>query len=146
MGRQLTVYARWGSGVLEVTVRGETLIVRAANAEMVFEPRSALIAARYSSHRVLGDDRRVRVYVDLAEPLKPLEAKRIDLVGSRVLGLFEVRVTDLEFSRYLTVVTPAGFLYDYLVVSDERVLLEGSGRRRVYFEEEPFEKVIVYLA
>ncbi len=146
MARELIVYAKWGRGVIEVRVRGEMLALRTANLEAVFEPRTVLVEGRYASHRLLTDDRRARVYIDLANPLEPLEAKRIDLVGSRTLGLFEVRVTDLEFSRYLTVITPAGFMYEYLVISDDRLMVEASAKRKVFFEEEPFEKLIVYFA
>ncbi len=146
MARELVVYARWGGGAVELRVRGESFAVRAANAELLFEPRYVVVEARYAARRSVSDERRTRVYVELAEEIKPLEPRRIDLVGSRVLGLFEVRLTDIEFRRYLTVVTPAGFLYDYFVVSDDTVMLEASARRKVFFEEEPFDKVVVYMA
>jgi hypothetical protein len=144
--RELSVYARWGVGVLELRVRGELFTVRAANAELFFEPRSVVVEARYAGRRSVSDDRRLRVYIDLADEIKPLEPRRVDLIGSRALGLFEVRVTDVEFRRYLTVITPAGFLYDFFIVSDDTIMLEASAKRRVFFEEEPFDKIIVYLA
>ncbi len=146
MARELKVYARWGGGAVEIRVHGSVFVFRAANAEIVFEPRSVVVEAKYAGRRQVLDEKRTRVYIDLAEEVKPLEPVRIDLIGSRTLGLFEVRLTDLEFRRYMTVVTPADFLYDYFIVSDDQVMIEMSGRRKVFFEEEPFEKIIVYIA
>ncbi len=145
MTRQLTVYAKWGQGVLELIVRGETLVVRGANAELVFEPRSILVEAEYVSKRDLADGKRKRLYIDFASEFKPLEPRRIDIVGTRMIGLFEIRVTDLDFDRFLTVITPGSFLYTYIVLSTKTLMVETSAKRKIFYEEEPFTKLVIHI-
>ncbi|BES82016.1 hypothetical protein [Pyrodictium abyssi] len=145
MVRRESFYVRWNGGALELRVMREALEIRAANAELLFEPRSVTIEAKYTYKREVEDRNRKTLFIGFAEELKPLEAPRVDIVGRNYIGNFEVVYTDLEFERYLTVITPASFLYDYFVLTSRDVMLYMQAKRKVYFEEEPYDKIIIYL-
>lgn len=145
MVRRESFYVRWNGGALELRVMREALEIGAANAELLFEPRSLTIEAKYTYKREVEDRNRKTLFIGFAEELKPLEAPRVDIVGRNYIGNFEVVYTDLEFERYLTVITPASFLYDYFVLTSRDVMLYMQAKRKVYFEEEPYDKIIIYL-
>jgi len=143
--RELCVYARWPPGGLKVCARGETLTIEAKNMFLSFEPRLVLVDGGYSGYSEACDDRKCRLVIEFGRVLEPLEAPRIEFVGQGYIGLFELRVVDLEFEKYITVITPGGFLYDYFTVTSSRLLLESSAKRRFYYEEEPYSKLIVHI-
>ena len=143
--RELVAHARWGRGVLRMRVRGEALEVEASNAYFLFEPRTIVAEVGYSSRLEIEDERKRRVVVEFSEELKPLEAERVNIVGGGYLGLFEVRITDLDFERYLTIVTPGGHLYDYAIITSTKLYVESSVKRKFFFEEQPFTKIVMYL-
>ncbi len=145
MARELSVYARWPPGGLHIRVKGEYMVLEAANALLAFEPRLILVEARYAGYQEAADEKRRRLVIEFAEPIKPVKPPRIDFAGEKPLGLFEVRVVDLEFEKYLTAITPGSFLYDYFVVTSTRILVETSSKRRFYYEEEPYTKLIVHV-
>ena len=144
--RKASFYVRWGpAGALELTVAGDVLTVRAANAEITFEPRSVIIEAGYTYKKEITDRNRKNLYIGLREPLKPLDAPRVDIVGRNYVGNYEVIYTDLDFEKYLTIITPSGHLYDYAVITTKEIMLQMSPRRKIYYEEQPYDKLIVYL-
>ncbi|HIQ24245.1 MAG TPA: hypothetical protein EYH50_04265 [Pyrodictium delaneyi] len=145
MVRRESFYVRWDGGALELRVMREALEIRAANAGLLFEPRSVTIEAKYTHKREIEDRNRKTLFIGFAEELKPLEAPRVDIVGRNYIGNFEVVYTDLEFERYLTVITPASFLYDYFVLTSRDVMLYMQAKRKVYFEEEPYDRIIIYF-
>ncbi|KSW11984.1 hypothetical protein CF15_04125 [Pyrodictium occultum] len=145
MAKYENFYVRWGPGALELRVMSDALELRAANARMLFEPRSILLEARYSYRKEVEDKNRKTLYIGFAEPLKPLEAPRVDIVGRTYVGYFEVIYTDLDFEKYLTVITPASFLYDYFVVTTRDLMVHLQAKRKLYYEEEPYDKISVHI-
>jgi hypothetical protein len=145
-GREAVFYLRWGgASALELRMKGDTLTVRASNASITFEPRSAVVEARYTYKREVQDVNRKTLFIGLAEPLKPIPAPRVDIVGRTYIGNFEVVYTDLDFEKYLTIITPSNYLYDYIVLTSREIMFHMIARRQVYFEEEPYEKLIIYF-
>jgi hypothetical protein len=138
-------YVRWGRGALRLAVSSDVLEVTAANANIVFELRSVIVEAKYTYKKDVEGANKRNLYIGFAEEIKPLEAPRVDIASRNYIGYFEVIYTDLEFERYLTVITPASFLYDYVVLTSSELMLQMSPRRKVYFEEEPYDKLIVYI-
>ena len=130
---------------MELRVAGDSLTVRALNARIGFEPRSIEVEAKYTYKREIEDRNRKNLYIGFAEPLKPLEAPRVDIVGRNYVGNFEVIYTNLEFEQYLTVITPASFIYDYAVLTNRELMVQMPARRKIYYEEEPFDRVVVYF-
>ncbi len=144
--RRTSYYVRWGgSRALELQVSGDVLTVRGANFEITFEPRSVIVEAKYSYKKEVEDTNRKTLIIGFAEPLEPLEAPRVDILGRNYVGNFEVIHTDLGFEKYLTVITPASHVYDYAVLTSHELLLHMKPRRKIYFEEEPYDKIIIYL-
>lgn len=143
--QELRACTRYGSGAACFRTRGEFLEIQFENAYIALEPRTLIVEAPIAAHREAVDERRKRVIVEFGEEIKPLTPNRIDFVGRAALGLFEVRVTDLEFDTYITVVTPGGHHYEYVVVSKRLVYVEMSAKKKTYYEEEPNKKLILYI-
>lgn len=139
-------YVRWGDGALELAVEQERLTIVAGNGRIVLEPRAITVEARYTVKRDVEDRNRRTVFIEFAEQLAPIASPpRVDIVGRNYLGYFEVVYTDLDFERYLTIITPASFLYDYVVLTSRDLMAHMPSKRKVYFEEEPYDKVTVYI-
>jgi len=139
-------YVRWLDGGARVVVSGDVLELVFRNARVVAEPRRLVLEGIPASPRCYSDGRRLRVALDLAgepEPFRP--PPRIDIEYTGMVGGFQVTYTSLGFDSYITIVTPGGHLYDYVVVSRRLVFLEASGRRKAFFEELG-GGVAVYLA
>ena len=145
MARRRTVYVKWGSGGLEVRLSRGLIAVLAANAALYFEPRSVLVEADYEEPAAISDEKRLYVYIGFRGKLEPLEAPRIDVVGRYVDELGELRVVDLEFNRYLTIVTPGDFLYDFAVITPDKLFFQADARRKVYFEKPAAFRIVAHL-
>ncbi len=145
MRRRATFYVRWGRGGLELEPSSQALIIRAKNYEIMLEPRSILINGQYSGKREIEHMNRKTIFIDFAEKVKPINPPRIDISGRNYVGNFEVIYTDLEFEHYLTILTPAEYLYDYVVLTTEEFMIYMQAKRQVFYEEEPFEKIILYI-
>ena len=142
-------YVKWGPGkALELQVSQDAMIIRGSGVEIDLEPRSIHVEAEEFAVREYGDDKRRWVYIDLPRGIKGIEAPRVDIDSSqpRLLGLFEVRLTEVDgLERYLTIVTPGGFLYDYVVVTSDKLMFETKARRKLYQESVPGESLTIYL-
>ena len=144
--RRQSFYVKWNGGAIELRVSSEHLEVVASNGLLVFEPRSVEVRMPYTLKRDVEDKNRRTVFIEFRESVKPIEhPPRIDIVGRNFVGNFEVIYTDLEFETYLTVITPATYLYEYFVLTSTDLMLYMSSKRKVYFEEEPYERIIVYI-
>ncbi len=76
--------------------------------------------------------RYIRVF--FRNPVEPISEKP----GRHYEGVFEnyeVRVTNLDFSNYLTIIVPGSFLYNYIVLSENSISIECSIKKTVYFEK-----------
>lgn len=124
----------WGDGHLELRFVEDWLEVLASNYRIVLAPRSVEIHGEASGHRESLVGKRKYIYVELAEGLKPLRGSG-EKVERLLVGGFEVTGTDVEFSRYLTIITPGFFLYNYAILTDGSLALEASARREAYFDE-----------
>ncbi|AEM38755.1 hypothetical protein Pyrfu_0886 [Pyrolobus fumarii 1A] len=140
-------YVKWGPGkALEMEVSEDVMILRGDGFELDLEPRSVRLEASEFAVREYSDDKRKRVYIDVPVGIHGVQAPRVDIDGTRMVGYFEVRLTEIEnLDRYLTIITPGGFLYDYVVVTSEGVMFETSAKRKLYREEVPGEAVTIYL-
>ncbi len=145
MRHQATLYVRWEKGGLELEPSTQTLIIRAKNYEIMLEPRSILISGKYSGKREIEHMNRKTIFIDFAEKVEPLNPPRIDISARNYVGNFEVIYTDLGFEHYLTIITPAEHLYDYAVLTTEEFMVYMQAKRQVFYEEEPFEKIILYI-
>ncbi len=142
-------YVKWGPGrALELQVSQDAMIVRGEGVEIDLEPRSVHVEAGEFAVREYSDEKRRWVYIDIPGGIKGVEAPRIDIDSShpKLLGLFEVRLTEVEgLDRYLTIVTPGGFLYDYVIITSDKVMFETKARRKLYRESVPGESLTIYL-
>ncbi len=140
-------YVRWGPGkALELEVAEDVMIIRGRNIEVDLEPRSVRIEAPEFYVKEYSDEKRKRVYVELPQGVEGLEAPRIDIDSKSMVGYFEVRVSEIEgLDRFLTIVTPGGFLYDYVIITSDKLMFETSARRKTYQENVPGETITIYL-
>ncbi len=144
-----TFYVKWGAGrALEVEVSQDVMVLKGEGLEIILEPRSIHLEAPEFYVAEYEDGRRKRVYIRLPQGVKGVEAPRVDIdsTTARLLGLFEVRLTEIPgLDRYLTIVTPGGYLYDYVILTSDQVMFETSAKKKLYREEMPGESITIYL-
>jgi len=76
--------------------------------------------------------RYVRVF--FRKPIEPINEKP-EKHYEGIFENYEVRFTNLGFSKYLTIIVPGSFLYNYVVLSENSVSIECSIKKTVYFEK-----------
>ncbi|MET1101051.1 MAG: hypothetical protein ABWW69_01035 [Pyrodictiaceae archaeon] len=146
MPKARRVYIKWGIGALELNVSPDLLEVSATNMRMYFEPRSIVVEAVYEEPRVTDTEKHRNIYIGLPEGVKPLEKPpRLDVVGRQLVNLVDIRVVDLGFDRYLTIITPGGFLYDYIVLTTGVLYVRALAKRKVFFEKPAPHRLVAYF-
>lgn len=135
MGKKLVLYTRWGKGkALRLGLSGGELEVTSTNTRIILHPRDIVVEAQVEKYEDVVAGKRKYIYVYFVDPIEPLDAPRIDVSNVEVVDGFEVRVTDIGFARYLTIITPGAYLYNYVIVSDNVLAAEVNIRREVYYE------------
>ncbi len=76
--------------------------------------------------------RYVRVFFE--ESIKPINEES-ERPYEGVFENYEVRFVNLGFSKYLTIIVPGSFLYNYIVLSESSISIECSAKKTVYFEK-----------
>jgi len=126
---------KWGNGVVLIRCSEDSLILTFKNVKITLYPREVQVnrgVLRFFESTV-GKKRYVYVY--FREKLKPIITNDItNARNTRVQCNFEVHCVDLEFSKYLTIVTPGATLYNYVVFTEDIMTIVSSGKRKVYFE------------
>ncbi len=77
--------------------------------------------------------RYIRVF--FSEPITPLNEEPYPRFHGGIIENFDVRYTNLGFSKYLTLIVPGSFLYNYIVLTENSLSIECSVKKSVYFEE-----------
>ncbi len=137
-------YVRWGRGVLRLKASQDSLEVEAGNGSISLEARMIRVEAPVEEWRDVLQGKRRWVYVDLGEELEPLPGGRNATSRLLMLGLFDIRSTDIGVERYLTVVTPGHFIYDMVIVSSARIGVAAPMRRSFYFDRDE-DSLTMYL-
>ncbi len=131
-----TLYLRWVKGkALGVKIGGGELEVIAANTKIALHPRDIVVEGKVKGYEDIVAGKRKYVYVYFNEPLIGLTPPRIDLGNVEVIGGFEIRVTRINSTGYLTIITPGAYLYNYVIISLEALSAEVNTRREVYYED-----------
>ncbi len=130
---------KWGEGFIIVSLEDEDLLVKAANSTIGFSERSVFVEGLYEGIREYEESPKSQgknLYVVLAFPLKGFPQGR-GVVYQRTIdthcGRFGLSYTVLDsVGEYLTVYPPPGSLYDYTVISKNKIYLYLLKRRRIY--------------
>ena len=142
------LYVMWNRKLkgLEVDVQVDELIVRGGNFKISLRSREIEVQGNIKSYGDYVVGRKKYCYIDFNGPLTLLDIPRVDLRNQdmEIISNFELRVTDIEVSKYLTIVTPGNFLYNYVILSNNSLGVELSSRRNVFYEQIR-DGVIVYM-
>lgn len=130
------LYVRWGKGkALGLGLSGGELEIVSANTRILLHPRDIVIEAQVEKYEDVIAGKRKYLYVYFRNTIEPLDAPRIDISDVEVVDGFEVRATNIEFARYLTIITPGAYLYNYVIISDNVLTAEVNTRREIYYEQ-----------
>ncbi len=133
MQKKISFY--WGDGYIVCSLVAGNLELKALNVTIVFENRSLYIEGLFERVREYQWKRGKNVYVDLAFPIRGVRGEGV-IYKSDVdthIGSYGLVYTVVEgLGYYLTIYPSPGSLYDYSVVSKDRVMLRTSLRREVY--------------
>ena len=117
------------------TFKPYELIIAFKNVVFMFLPREVRVSNNVKTHREGKHGKKCYVYVELSNNVTPISVKGEVINKPRIIGNFELRYTNLDFSRYLTIITPGAFLYNYAILFDEGLCIETSANKEVYFEK-----------
>lgn len=131
------LYVEWipKRGSLMVTFKPYELTIAFKNIVFMFLPREARVSNNVKEYRESKYGRKRYIRVKLSSSVIPISARGEPIVKPRIIGNFELRYTNLDFLRFLTIITPGAFLYNYAILSDEGLCIETSASKEVYFEE-----------
>lgn len=136
MRKKHILYIRWGKGrALGLSLSGDELEIVSANVNIILHPRDIVVEGKVDRYEDVIAGKRKYIYVYFGESLQPLNASRIDINDIEVINGFEVRITNIEVARYLTIITPGAYLYNYVIISDNILSAEVNTRREVYYEK-----------
>ncbi len=136
-----SIYVKFKDYIIEIKVHGNALIVADS---IVLDARSVTLPKEsqvyYAEPKV-----KQRVVYAFYNELKGVERPPyVDMLAGerRVFGSFELRAVDMDFERYLTVVTPGSFLYEYAIITPKKLALVTSAKRDFYLEDTGRRKII----
>lgn len=131
------LYIEWvpKKGSLMATFKPYELVIAFKNIIFMLLPREVRISSNVEKFEEEKHGKKHYIYVKLSENVNPISAKGEYVQKPRIIEGFELRYTNIDFSRYLTVITPGIFLYNYMIISDNEVFIETSVNKEVYFEE-----------
>ncbi|UXD22031.1 hypothetical protein IPA_01005 [Ignicoccus pacificus DSM 13166] len=138
------MYVKFKRGALKVEIHGNALIV---GDRIVLDARSITFPKGSKVYQGEPDKKR-RVLVIEHEELKLEEfPPTVDMVSGerRYFHGFELRAADLDFEKYLTVVVPGSFLYDYAIITPSKTEIVMSAKRNAYLEETSKASIIYLL-
>ncbi len=137
------MYVKYNKGAIKVEVHGNALIV---NDSIVLDARS-LSFPKGAKVFYAEPSKKKRAIVIEHEELKLVDfPPSVEMVAGerKYFNGFELRAVDLGFEKYLTVVVPGSFLYDYVIITPRKSEVVMSFKRQVYVEEGS-KNTIVYL-
>ena len=122
-------------GALALRIEPAELEIKAENTRIILRQREIVVDSPVSRYEDVVTSKRKYFYIYLSENIKPLHPPRIDIIDYDVVGGFEIRVTNIEVSRYLTIITPGAYLYNYVILSDNLLGGETNTRRELFYEK-----------
>ena len=127
---------KYVDGSIEYYLSGDILVVKALNNAFEFRPRAIIIdSAGEYLEGVLSKYK--YIYVDFPEPLKPLPFQptiKTGNAGKYMIGNYELRYTNTPIGEYYTVITPGTHLYEYVILTTDRLGVKTSRKREVYYD------------
>ncbi len=134
--RKNNIYIKWGNRTaLSLRIEPAELEIRAENTRIILRQREIVVESPVSRYEDMVAGKRRYFYIYLSENIKPLQPPRIDIIDYDVVGGFEIRITNIEVSRYLTIITPGAYLYNYVILSDDLLGGETNTRRELFYEK-----------
>lgn len=142
---------KWRNGYIVASLRGGSLVFEARNSAISIDERQIIVRGLYENIREYSGNPRSRfktIYIDLAFPLEGTEPRGIiyEKPVDTYLGRYGLSYTPLgEAGNYITIYPPEGSLYEYIVLSDDIIMLETVKRRKTYLMREDNEVTIMLL-
>ncbi|ALU12296.1 hypothetical protein EYM_02185 [Ignicoccus islandicus DSM 13165] len=138
------MYIKFKQGSIKVEVIGNALYV---GDEIVLDARTITFPKGSKVYYAEPTKKKMVIVIE-HPPIRFVEdPPRVDLVANDrfyYMG-FDVRATDLDFEKYLTVVVPGSFLYDYVIVTSNKSEVAMSAKRKAYLEETEKSSIIYLL-
>ncbi len=146
-GSELKLRIKFMDGSLEYYLSGDILVVKALNNTLEFRPR-AIIIDRIRDYFEGGSAKYKYIYVDLLEPIKPLPFQptiKTSNIGRFMIGNYELRYTNTPIGEYHTVITPGTHLYEYAILTVDRLGVKTSRKREIYFDQTDYSLTLYFV-
>ncbi len=146
MDRKISFY--WGDGYVICSLTSGNLKFEALNTTIIFENRSLYVEGLFERIREHKWKHGKNIYVDLAFPIKGVRGEGViyNVDVDTYIGSYGLVYTIVEgVGYYLTIHPPPGSLYNYSIVSKDKVMLRTSLRREVYLLTDDNGKRIILV-
>jgi hypothetical protein len=137
------LFVKYKKGALKVEMQGNAL--RVADL-IVLDARSITFPKGSKAFQAEPDKKRRAIVVYHPELRLDEMPPQVDMMyGERkYYHGFELRAVDLDFEKYLTVLVPGSFLYDYAIITPTKTEVIMSAKRKMFLEETS-RSTIIYL-
>ena len=130
---------RWGDGYIIAKLKDDDLVIEGGNSVLGFSERGFYIRGLYEGVKEYDEgpkSPRKLLYILLAFPLKGVGSGQ-GVVYQRTIdtycGRFGISYTTLgSVGEFLTIYPPPGSLYDYVVISNNKIFIYLLKRRKIY--------------
>lgn len=133
-----SVKVKWGNGFLELICKNEVFIINAKNYTIELRPRTLIIHGRISGYEqaeVVKYRKRRYMYIRLSEEIIPIPGPG-RIIKEILYGNFEIRRQDFDFEKYMTIITPGAYLYEYIIITSDTIAVAYSLHRDAYVDVE----------
>ncbi|RLG82716.1 MAG: hypothetical protein DRO40_06905 [Thermoprotei archaeon] len=141
------LYLRWNNGVIEIRKEGEHIIISSKNYIFELRPRTIIIHGKIASYEHVEtgkQKKRKYTYIYLDNAIEPKQGHG-KIIKEVLYENFEVRYQDMGFEKFLTIVTPGAYLYEYVILTAEILTVAYSAKREAYVDIEPGLATIYFV-
>ena len=140
------VYVKWGTPkeALALKIEPAELEIKAANTHIILRQREIIIENKIKKYEDKTTNKRKYFYIYLSENIQPIKPPKLDITDYEVINGFEIRTTNIELTKYLTIITPGPYLYNYIILSNNIIGGETNTRRQLFYEKTN-NKLTIYL-
>ncbi len=140
------IYVKWGNKpeALALRIEPAELEIKAENTRIILRQREIVVENTITHYEDKITGKRKYFYIHLSEKIKPLQPPRIDITDYEIINGFEIRITNIEISKYLTIITPGPYLYNYIILSENLIGGETNTRRQLFYEKTN-KKLTIYF-
>jgi len=116
-------------------IRPSKVVISSYNLTFMLEPNQVTIEGDIHSVDVIDTSKRRNAYVSY-DDIKPVPLGRVYCNHFfTIFDRFKINVINHKIASYITIIVPGDWLYEFMVISDNKACISMSKGRKAYVEE-----------